>query len=211
MSDIPTDARLRATELQMRRALGLERDTPPEARATASIDRSNHQRRPFVRDGQIPVAVVRSIHGREDVANQLDAARQALRAETAARQEAERALTEARNTIRDLQTQLAHERLSKDETARHADAERQRTEAVLAATRQELEAERARHGQAEAERDKAITQRQAAQERHNRAPSPKLPAGDLQQPRRRGRPPKLVPEQSDFVEWWVPGWKEKLR
>jgi hypothetical protein len=211
MSDISADARLRATELQMRRALGLERDTPPEARATPSIDRSHHQRRPFVRDGEVPVAIVRSIHGRGGVPNQLEASRQALRAETAARQEAERALAEARNTIRDLQTQLAHERLSKDEAARHAAAERQRTEAALAAAWQELEAERTRGRQAEAERDMVITQRQAAPERHNRAPSPKLPAGDTQQPRRRGRPPKLVPEQSDFVEWWVPGWKEKLR
>src|SRR4051812_31372528 len=103
MSDFPADARLRATEIQMRRALGLDRDTPSEARTTPSTDRSYHQRRPFVRDGEVPVAIVRSIHGRDDIAKQLDAACQALRAETAARQEAERALAEARNTNRDLQ------------------------------------------------------------------------------------------------------------
>jgi hypothetical protein len=197
MSDIPADARLRATELQMRRALGLERDNPPEARTTPSIDRAHRQRRPFARDGEVPVATVRSSHGRDDIVNQLEGVRQALRAETAARREAERSLAEARNTIRDLQTQLGHERLSKDEAARHADAGRQRTEAALAAAQQELEAERA--------------QRQEAQERPKRALSPKLPVDDAQQPRRRGRPPKFVPEQSDFIEWWVPGWKERLR
>jgi hypothetical protein len=30
------------------------------------------------------------------------------------------------------------------------------------------------------------------------------------QPRRRGRPPKVRQQETDFVEWWKPGWREKL-
>jgi hypothetical protein len=44
-------------------------------------------------------------------------------------------------------------------------------------------------------------------------PATTAPAND--QPRRRGRPPKAQPEpepdESPIVEWWVPGWREKLR
>ena len=62
---------------------------------------------------------------------QLDAARQALRQQTAAREEAERLLAEARNTIHDLETKLGHERLAKDEVTQRADAERQKVEEAL--------------------------------------------------------------------------------
>jgi len=31
------------------------------------------------------------------------------------------------------------------------------------------------------------------------------------QHRRRGRPPKVEREEAEVVEWWVPGWKERLR
>ena len=77
--------------------------------------------------------------------NQLDVARQAIRAEAAARERAERSLNEARITIRDLQTKVAHERLAKDEAleivrrleteARAAVQALQSAEAELAATR----------------------------------------------------------------------------
>jgi hypothetical protein len=42
-----------------------------------------------------------------------------------------------------------------------------------------------------------------------------LPEGEAPPKRRRGRPPKVrEPEpaaETDFVEWWKPGWKNKLR
>jgi hypothetical protein len=47
--------------------------------------------------------------------NQLDAARQAVRSEAAARERTQRLLEEEQATIRDLQTKLGHERLAKDE------------------------------------------------------------------------------------------------
>jgi hypothetical protein len=31
------------------------------------------------------------------------------------------------------------------------------------------------------------------------------------QPRRRGRPPKDRPPEAEYVEWWKPGWKARLR
>jgi hypothetical protein len=109
----PHDARLRATETQMRHALGLRASTPPRS----STSGSQPQRHRFVRDGEVPVTVLRRDHqpDGEHGANQLDAARQAIRSEAAAKERAERLLEEAQATIRDLQTKLGHERLAKDE------------------------------------------------------------------------------------------------
>ena len=41
MTDAPADVRLRATELQMRRALGLDQETPPVSKTTHSPTLSN--------------------------------------------------------------------------------------------------------------------------------------------------------------------------
>ena len=73
--------------------------------------------RRFVRDGEVPVTVIRRDHqpDGEPGINRLDAARQAIRSEAMARERAERSLEEAQVTIHDLQTKLAHERLAKDE------------------------------------------------------------------------------------------------
>jgi hypothetical protein len=107
------DARLRATETQMRHALGLHGDTPTRSSASGS----QPQRRQFVRDGEVPVTVIhRSHHADGEVGtNQLDASRQAVRSEAAARERTQRLLEEEQATIRDLQTKLGHERLAKDE------------------------------------------------------------------------------------------------
>jgi hypothetical protein len=104
----------------MRHALGLHGSTPSRSTAdhpTTSIGGSQPQRRRFVRDGEVPVTVIRRDHqpDGEPGTNQLDAARQTIRAEAIARERAERSLEEAQVTIRDLQTKLAHERLAKDE------------------------------------------------------------------------------------------------
>ena len=114
------DANLRATEAQMRHALGLRSDAPirpaSDQPATLTIG-SQPQRRRFVRDGEVPVTVVHRDYqaGGSPGNNQLDVARQAIRSEAAARELAERSLNEAHITIRDLQTKVAHERLAKDE------------------------------------------------------------------------------------------------
>jgi hypothetical protein len=214
----PDEERLRAAEGQMRRALGLQRE-PAQSTTPKTISAGvNPQRRHFVRDGDVPVTVVHGEHG-NSLVQQLEAARQALRAQTAASEEAERALAEARNTIRDLQTKLAHESLAKDEASSHADAEHQRIEKALATAQQELAAERAAREQAEAERDQATARLRMAKERVQHATAawqdqdganPPAAASEAgKPPRRRGRPPKEA--SSEIVEWWTPGWQEKYR
>ena len=90
MTDSPQDdARLRATEAQMRHALGLHGNTPSRSTAehpTTSTSGSQPQRRRFVRDGEVPVTVIRRDHqpDAEPGINQLDAARQAVRSEAMA-------------------------------------------------------------------------------------------------------------------------------
>jgi hypothetical protein len=151
MTDFPSDdARLRATETQMRHALGLQGDAPTRSSASGS----QPQRRRFVRDGEVPVTVIRRDHqpDGEHGANQLDAARQAIRSEATAKARAERLLEEAQAMIRDLQTKLGHERLAKDdalETIRRQTADGQAVQQTLQTVQSELVAERLAHRNAE--------------------------------------------------------------
>jgi hypothetical protein len=136
----------------MRRALGLDRETPLVSQPKHSPNPSSglHQRRHFVRDGDVPVSVVHSDGGSR--LQQLDAARQALRQQTAAREEAERLLADARNTIHDLETKFGHERLARDEVTQRTNAARQQIEETLAAIQEELAAERALRARGEGTR-----------------------------------------------------------
>ena len=225
------DERLRATEAQMRRALGLRNTSqtqaiPPPATPTASA--SHPQRRRFVRDGEVPVSVIHRDQGDASGTNALEAARQALREQVAAREHAEHLLQEAQATIHDLQTKLAHERLARDEAVQRVDSEKQIVEQALQRVREELAAERDCRQKVEQERDDAIAARQEAEERMRevlaaqdaRTPSPASskptndPAGGSdkeKQARRRGRPAKSDQSEAEFVEWWKPGWRDRIR
>lgn len=136
MTDSPSDdARLGATEAHMRRVLGLHGDTPRQSatdHSTTTTNGSHPQRRRFVRDGEVPVIVVNRDHRQDDASggNQLDAARQAIRSQAAARERAELMLAEAQATIKSLQTTLAHERLAKDEAVRRVEAEKQARQTI---------------------------------------------------------------------------------
>jgi hypothetical protein len=213
------DARLRATEAQMRRALGLHGDGAPQPTSTAPAPTPtmglHPQRRRFVRDGEVVVQHKEHSATGETGTNQLAAARQALREQTTAREDAERALADAQAAVRDLQTKLAHERLARDEAVNRAEAARQAAEQSLQALREDFEAERARRLQAE---EKTVI----AAERHSEPPRQADLLEAAAMPRRRGRPPKVRQpepvaeptageEQSDFVEWWVPGWQDRFR
>ena len=118
MSEIELDdQRLRATEEQMRRALGLRQGSSSPARVSSNAP--HPQKRQFARDGDVRVEL---LHGHDNSrVNQLDAIREALQSQTAAREEVERLLAEARHTIHDLQTKLGHERLARDEAAQQAE------------------------------------------------------------------------------------------
>ena len=174
MSDTPNDElRLRETEAQMRRALGLN-DQPSTSSGHAPSAASTGadlapQRRRFVRDGEVPVTVIHRDQGDASGTNALEAARQALREQVAAREHAEHLLQEAQATIHDLQTKLAHERLARDEAMRREDSERQAVEQVLQTVRDELDAEREFRRNADQERDRAIAARQEAEERMQKA------------------------------------------
>src|SRR3984957_4299000 len=112
------DVRLRATETQMRRALGLQ-DASPRSKGEYQPTPTIATRRPprhFVRDGEVPVAFVHRDYRRDDpTGGNLNATRQALKEQPTAKKYAERSLEQTQATIRDLQTQLAYERLAKDE------------------------------------------------------------------------------------------------
>jgi hypothetical protein len=165
MTDSPSDdARLRATEAQMRHALGLRGGSS----SRSSISGSQPQRRRFVRDGEVPVTVIRRDHqpNREHGANQLDAARQAVRSEAAARERAERSLPDAQVSIRDLQTKLAHERLAKDEALEAVQRAETETQAAVQAQQTaeaELVAERLARRTAEDALAAALAGRQEAE------------------------------------------------
>jgi hypothetical protein len=221
MSGIESDdPRLRATEEQMRRALGLRRGSWPSGQVSSNVP--HPQRRQFVGDGDVPVEVLQGSDNRSLV-NQLTATRDALQAQTTAREDAERMLAEARHTIHDLQTKLGHERLARDEAVQRVQSTKRDVEQQLAATRQELEAERSLRMATAKERDQAIVGRQAAEDRlrqakdarkvvrQAKAVAPAESPAAAAQPRRRGRPPKVPRNDTAVVEWWRPGWKDKYR
>jgi hypothetical protein len=169
----------------------------------------------------------------------LNAARQALSEQIAAREQVEQLLQEARATIQALETKLAHERIATEETVRRLGDERQ----VVARL---LEEERGARQQAEQERDQAVAIRQEAEERLRevmavqeaqkpstaplRAGSAGAPdrrsdrisleapdtvpandSGTVKQARRRGRPPKVRQPVSEVVEWCKAGWRDRFR
>ena len=197
MSDTPNDElRLRATEAQMRRALGLNNTSQTQAippPATAAAITLHPKRRRFVRDGEVPVSIIHRDQSDASSTNALEVARQALRERVAAREHAEHLLQEAQATIHDLQTKLAHERLARDEALQRADSEKQIVNQVLKGVREELATERDFRGSTEQERD------------------PVGGSDKVEQARRRGRPAKSDRLETEFVEWWKPGWRDRSR
>jgi hypothetical protein len=239
IDSLSDDARLRATEAQMRRALGLHNASPTQDRPVpppTSPVASSPQRRRFVRDGEVPVSVFHRDQDGGASTNKLDAARQALREQIEAREQAEHLLQEAQATIHDLQTKLAHERLARDEAIQRAEGGRQVVEQALQRVQEELAVEQASRQKAEQERDGAIAARQEAEERLREVLAPQdvlkasqalltatrglgksMPTteqsagGDKVLPRRRGRPAKSDQSEAEIVEWWKPGWKKQFR
>jgi hypothetical protein len=206
------DARLRATEAQMRRALGLHNTSPTQAvpaPPTTPLGASSPQRRRFARDGEVRVSMIHRDQDDGAGANKLDATRQALREQVTARENAEHRLQEAQATIHDLQTKLAHERLAKDEAIQRVGSEKQHVEQALQMVQDELAIERDCRQKAEQERDDAIAGRVKTEERIREmlATLDALKAsqallGPSHDPRATRRPRKIVPatEPSSGVE-----------
>jgi hypothetical protein len=235
----------------MRRALGLHGEASlPRPEPVPSTPASHGSPRPprrFVRDGETPVTIVRRNQSPDigSGANQLETARQTIRSLTAERERADRLLTEAQKTIRDLQTKLAHERLSKDEAVQRAEYERRASDQALQAAQAQLAAERDARQKVKDALAEALKGRQEAEDRLRDVmalqPTQKAPqrgqvttqaasetgaewkttvqgatgkqrkaarATKMAQP---GRPDNGGAEDSEFVEWWIPGWKDKYR
>jgi hypothetical protein len=115
-------------EARMREALGLRNDgtrTPatPNNRPERALDHSSGtpRRHRFVQEGEVPVEVMTlGEHTDRSTLSTLGIRRRggdvtALAAERNAREHAERALAEATNRMRDLQTKLGHAELARDE------------------------------------------------------------------------------------------------
>jgi hypothetical protein len=203
-------------EARMRQALGLRNG--PSAGGQVPQRREAEQRgRRFVKDGEVPVVVVNS-SSRDDASgpvNRIAAAEHAARSERHAREQAERALSDAQSTIQQLRTQLAHAEMAHREALA---AERATREVVEQALREANEA-------------------RAAAEASTREAPPAAP------PRRRGRPPlirvstrpaeetgqlplsepagpvlrrrKAVAEETEQeqepVQWWLPTYRASTR
>lgn len=207
MTDAPQDeARLHATEAQMRRALGLDDRTlsRPDAEQITGLNRQRRQRH-FVRDGEVPVTVIHRDGG--GGINQLEAARETIRSLTAAQEESERSLAAAQETIRDLQPKLAHEHIARDEAARGFEADKLGIEQALQSVQAELAAELDARQQAEERLAEALKVGQV----HRLAQAVSSVSEQPVQSRRRHRLRKVEGSESEFVEWWKPGWQGRYR
>ena len=149
----------------MRRALGLQ-DASPRSKGEYQPTPTIATRRPprqFVRDGEVPVTVVHRDYRRDDTSgSNLNTIRQALTEQTTAKEHAERSLEQTQATIRDLQTQLAYERLARDEAleaARRAAAETRAAQQNLRAVQDELLDERLARQNAAQEREEVMAAR----------------------------------------------------
>jgi hypothetical protein len=219
MNETLDDARLRATEAQMRHALGLDGQSQApraEEQSTSSgpaPDRLTLHRPPrrFVKDGEVPVTVVRRPHTPDAVAgmtptasNQLESARQTIRSQAVATERAERALTDAQATIRDLRTKLAHERMAKEEAyaaLQRVESERDAAANAMQTLRMEVATERVGREKLGLELREAQEKLRAAEALPRQPPRPRgrprkevvaAPADPLAMPRKRGRPRKVV-------------------
>ena len=206
MNETLDDVRLRAAEAQMRHALGLDGqaqaprgDEQPPPQQGPTPDRLTLHRPPrrFVKDGEVPVTVVRRTHPAEAAANvapaasnQLEAARQTIRSQAVATERAERALNDAQATIRDLRTKLAHERMAREEafqTVRRLEADRDAAATAMQALRMEVATER-------------VGREKLGQELRHAQEARRVAQDATQLPRRpRGRPRKVVVTPADSL------------
>jgi len=189
-------------EDRMRQALGLRGDQSNE-RPTPRREplRGPHR---FAKDGEVPVVVLSQSreHGPDGPApvNRIAAAEAALRAELAAREQAERSLRETQATLQHVQTKLAHADLAHREALAAQREGREQAEAALAeaiVAREALELRLA---------ELATAPPPEAEDRTELA-KPSQPA--LVKPRRRAA--NQAEHEPQPVKWWLPSYKTKTR
>ena len=202
-------------EARMRQALGLRNG--PSAGGQVPQRREAEQRgRRFVKDGEVPVVVVSS-SSRDDATgpvNRIAAAEHAARSERHAREQAERALSDAHNTIQQLRTQLVHAEMAHREALA---AERATREAVEQALR---EANEARAAAAEASTEEAPPA--TPPRRRGRPPlirvstrpaeeTGQLPLSEPAAPVLRRRKAAAEETEQEPVQWWLPTYRASTR
>lgn len=190
-------------EARMRRALGLGDQPSTPERQSRPVTQQERRPRRFVRDGEVPVVMVKrggeeaEPHGAAE--RRARAAELALEAERQVREQLERRLREAREALQSLQTKQAHAELTHGEALA---AERRAREAAERALEEALVA-----------RDVAQQELTALREAPAGAPKP-----------RRGRataPPVAVvaafedegegegEDGPEPVKWWLPSYRSR--
>ena len=204
--DSPLTDAFSIDEDRMRAAL--QSSGPPSP--SSSAPRGRHR---FVQDGEVPVVVV---HGRhrapEETRAAITALEHTLDLERAARAASEKSLMQAEETIRQLRTRLAHAELAREERLRE-DAAREE------AARDELareEAARELATRVQAVREEALREEATQEQVGSIEAAAPQPAGDPAAKRGRRRKadaePAAEPDaEEEAIEWWRPGWKERLR
>ena len=202
-SDASTD-----DEDKMRRALGLGPQPAsffPQP-SPGPTDRQPHRRR-FVRDGEVPVVLVGRgaqptdrppTHGIAPV-NKLALVETARRSEQEARQHAERALTDAQATIRDLQTKLGHALLERDEVRDTA----RRLETDKLALTSALDAERIARQKAEEEALQNRSGGRSVSETVPTGPVGRTAQDKAARPKNTRLQPKARKPEPKPVKWWL--------
>ncbi len=186
----------------MRQALGLRGDQSNE-RPTPRREplRGPHR---FAKDGEVPVVVLSPSreHGPDGPApiNRIAAAEAALRAELAAREQAERSLRETQATLQKVQTKLAHADLAHGEALAAERRCREQAEAALTEAIVACEALELRLAVLAAARPPQAKDR-------TELAKPSQPA--LTNPRRNAASP--VEREPQPVKWWLPSYKAKTR
>jgi hypothetical protein len=181
-------------EALMRRALGLLPSGGGRSRA---------------RSGDAVVVEHRGDRNAASSVNRVAAAEAALAEERQARDQLTRQLREAETALREAQTKRGHAELARDELLAALSVERSAREAAEEQVRQLSSAMQPHEGDA----TPRATRRPAA-----------TTVDPAAAPKRRGRPPgsasksrgvvarKPEPESDDgdAVEWWVPGWQDRI-
>jgi hypothetical protein len=193
-------------ETKMRRALGLLPSAGPRMRP---------------RNGDGPVVEHRGDRQLGASVNRLAAAEAALTEERQAREQLSRQLRDAEAALHEARTKRGHAELARDEALAALAAERTARETAEERVRQLSAAPQTPAVDLATPPDDATSVR-TTRRRAAAATEPAAPA------RRRGRPPgsgsKIVRiaavaaagptdnqgDDGDAVEWWVPGWKERI-
>ena len=193
----------KAEEDRMRAALGL---TPQHAHSSQPAEHGRHAARDH--DGPVTVVSTRRIFDTADSSRaRLATLTDELKAERSERVAAQQALADARQTIQQLQTKLAHTEMAAAEAFEAEQKARLAAEARLLAVTSEGDtlAEPRRH------RRPPKVKQAAEPKRRGRPLKPRQATEKPAEPKRRGRPPgkqraEKQPKQKP-VQWWLPSYK----